>query len=98
MYISNFQLNKYKSYFNRAPFDLAPRVNILVGQNNAGKTALIEALSLRFVGRPHRSLRTLPTPESQPNPITEVATKFTVSRDELLEMLLVPRGSFYLPA
>ncbi|MDZ8085926.1 MAG: AAA family ATPase, partial [Nostoc sp. DedQUE12b] len=36
-------------------------INIIVGRNNAGKTSLLELLTLDFENHPHRSLKTLPS-------------------------------------
>ena len=39
--------------------EFQPGINIIVGANNSGKTALLEALSLNFEKKSHRSLKTL---------------------------------------
>jgi len=48
MYISKFQVLNYKSYRDSTEIELKRGFNILTGQNSAGKTALLEALSLDF--------------------------------------------------
>ena len=58
MYISRFQLLNYKSFRDSGVLEFQPGINIIVGANNAGKTALLEALSLSFKDIPHRSLKT----------------------------------------
>ena len=63
MYITKFQIIDYKSFLRSQELHLTPGFNVIVGQNNVGKTALDEALSLRFDNKPHRSVRTLPRPE-----------------------------------
>lgn len=88
MYISQFRIGNYKSFDETAPLELKPGFNIITGQNNAGKTALTEALSLSFPGNPHRSLKTVPAPDIAPNRVSWVDIDFTVSRDELFELLL----------
>jgi len=97
MYITSFQVNNYKSHYKSAELHLTPGFNLITGQNNAGKTALLEALSLQFGPAPHRSLKSLPTVSSQLDPRTWADVAFTVSREELLEVLAVPNGSFYFP-
>jgi predicted ATP-dependent endonuclease of OLD family len=67
MYISRFQLFNYKSFCDSGALEFKPGINIIVGANNAGKTALLEALSLSFETSPHRSIETLPQPNSRPN-------------------------------
>lgn len=59
MYLSKFQLFKYKSFLDSCLLEFTPGINIVVGQNNAGKTALLEALSLNFDNILHRSIKTL---------------------------------------
>jgi AAA15 family ATPase/GTPase len=46
MYISRFQLLNYKSFQDSGVLEFQPGINIIVGANNSGKTALLEALSL----------------------------------------------------
>lgn len=60
MYLSKVQVNNYKSHLCSAALELTPGFNLITGQNNAGKTALLEALSLTFGSKPHRSLKTMP--------------------------------------
>src|SRR5919205_1188990 len=97
MYISGFQINNYKSHYQSAALHLTPGFNLITGQNNAGKTALLEALSLRFGTVPHRSLKTLPTANAKPNPKSWAEVAFTVSREELLEIVAAPNRTFYFP-
>ena len=59
MYISRFQLLNYKSFRDSGVLEFQPGINIIVGANNAGKTALLEALSLNFEKKSHRTLKTL---------------------------------------
>lgn len=58
MHISRFQLLNYKSFRDSGALEFQPGINIIVGANNAGKTALLEALSLNVENNPHRSLKT----------------------------------------
>ncbi|MTJ15819.1 MULTISPECIES: AAA family ATPase [unclassified Dolichospermum] len=64
MHTSKFQLFNYKSFQDSGLLEFTPGINIIVGQNNAGKTALLEALTLNFGDVPHRSIKTLKTPLS----------------------------------
>jgi AAA15 family ATPase/GTPase len=97
MYISKFQVGNYKSHFNSAEFNFVQGFNLITGQNNAGKTALLEAISLGFGIKPHRSLKTLPTVTSPLDQRSWVNISFKVKRDELLEILLIPETEFNLP-
>jgi AAA15 family ATPase/GTPase len=64
MHISKFQLFNYKSFQDSGLLEFTQGINIIVGQNNAGKTALLEALTLNFSDVPHRSIKTLNNPLS----------------------------------
>src|SRR2546427_80281 len=57
MHISSFRVENYKSFRATEEIRTAPGFNVIVGQNNAGKTALMEALSLSGGNKPHRSLK-----------------------------------------
>lgn len=88
MYISKFQLNNYKSYLTSSEIELGPGFNIIVGQNNVGKTALLEALRLNLRGnsRPHKSLRTVPSTGVAVEPNSWADISIIVSREELLDI------------
>lgn len=88
MYISEFKAGNYKSCRETPALKLTPGFNVIVGQNNAGKTALLEALSLSFGPNPHRSLKTVPSPGLPPNPISWADVAFSLDREELLEIML----------
>ena len=88
MHISKFQLNNFKSYLASSEIELTPGFNIIVGQNNVGKTALLEALRLNFGGiaRPHRSLQTLPSPDAVFEPNSWADVSILINREELLDI------------
>ena len=98
MYISRFEIRNYKSFFRSNPLELKPGFNVITGQNNAGKTAFLEGLSLRFTADPHRSLRTMPTAGERPDPVSSVDIRFEISRSELLQMLGVQEAEYYIAA
>lgn len=95
MYISTFQLVNYKSYRNSPELLFTPGFNIISGQNNAGKTALLEAMSLDFEAKPHRSLQTVPFRGADVHPASTAIVSFTLSNEELRE-LLSPRQEWML--
>lgn len=96
MHIANFRIENYKSFRATDEVQLSPGFNVIVGQNNVGKTALVEALSLRFAGHPHRSLKTAPTRLTPLPSASSVAAQLHLSRDELFQ-LLRRLGNFYVP-
>ena len=108
MYISRLQLLNYKSFRDSGVLEFQPGINIIVGANNSGKTALLEALSLSFVTSPHRSIETLPQPNSTPirESVAKVTLIFTKAEIHSLFDNLSPNcyvglssaGNSYLPA
>ena len=62
MYLSKFQIVNYKSFRDSGVLEFKPGINIIVGTNNSGKTALLEALSLSFENHIHKTLTTFPSP------------------------------------
>lgn len=95
MYISRFQFGNYKSFLEPGPLGFSQGFNIISGQNNAGKTALLEAIGLTFVGSPHRSLKTVPTRGVVPNQVSWAEVSFTLSPAEVKEMMLMAPGTTY---
>jgi hypothetical protein len=88
MYISRFQVANYKSFREPMALEFTQGFNIISGQNSVGKTALLEALGLRFRGNPHRTLRTVPARDSIPEELSRVNVSFTVSPTEVKKYLL----------
>jgi hypothetical protein len=87
MYISKCRVSNYKSYRDSTEVEFKSGFNIVTGQNSAGKTALIDALTLRFGGSPHRSLRTIPVAGVTPGEWSAVRLTLVLSGDELLHSL-----------
>ncbi|OYD90238.1 chromosome segregation protein SMC [Nostoc sp. 'Peltigera membranacea cyanobiont' 210A] len=93
MYLSKFQLFNYKSFFNSGLLEFTPGINIIVGQNNVGKTALLEALTLNFHDIPHRSIKTLASNSSYIDPKSKANITLTFTQHEfysLMNGLLLP--------
>jgi RecF/RecN/SMC N terminal domain len=88
MYISRIQVGNYKSFREPVALDFREGFNVISGQNNAGKTALLEAIGLDFIGKPHRSLKTLPARDTVPDEFSRVDVSFTVPVNELKELML----------
>jgi predicted ATPase len=84
MHISKFQITNYKSYRDSGEIELQPGFNILTGQNSAGKTALLEALTLQFTPTPHVSDRTVPFRGAPPDPTSSGRITFVISGAELV--------------
>jgi predicted ATPase len=95
MYISRFQVGNYKSFHEPAALEFTPGFNIISGQNNAGKTALLEALALNFGGKPHRSTRTVPARDTIPDQVSWADVSFTLPPNELIEFMLASGNAVF---
>jgi len=87
MHIASFRIENYKSFRTTNAVPLTPGFNVIVGQNNAGKTALLEAISLTGGHVPHRSLIALPSTLTPVRGDTRVDLTFGLGEAELFELL-----------
>ena len=99
MHISKFRIQNYKSYLDSEDVNLESGINIITGQNNAGKTALLQALSLNFGDNPHRSIHTISNPVEQVNPQSSLQVTFSLTKDDFrtyifnyFDQLLIPKS------
>lgn len=99
MHVSRFRISNYKSFRDSGEVRLGLGFNVVVGQNNVGKTALTEALSLSLGVQPHRSRVTIPTPTALPDPDCRATVSFSFGSDEFRELAAreVP-SPVYVPA
>lgn len=96
MFISSFRLCDYKSYLDQE-LSLSKGVNLIVGQNDAGKTALLEGLSLNFQNKPHRNSEIVLTANEQSQQESNAIVSFTIGKDELWDILRKIPGQFFVP-
>jgi predicted ATP-dependent endonuclease of OLD family len=54
MHISKIRIKNYKSFVDSGGTHFSPGVNVIIGPNSAGKTALLQAVSLRIKNSPTR--------------------------------------------
>ena len=90
MYISRFQLLNYKSFQDSGVLEFSPGINIIVGANNSGKTALLEALSLSLKDIPHRSLKTA----GNADPCSRVQLSLVADKSAIKEVTQVISSDF----
>jgi len=87
MYLSKFQLLNYKSFRDSGVLEFKPGINIIVGANNSGKTALLEALSLNFQNHIHKSLTTFPSPSDVINSYSGYQLSLIVKKESILPFI-----------
>ncbi|MEM7334866.1 MAG: AAA family ATPase, partial [Chloroflexota bacterium] len=86
MFITNLKIVHYKSFLNSGEIHFRQGVNVIVGKNNAGKTALFETLSLSFENKPHLSEETKPQFNSVLNTQSFIEIECQFEIDELEEV------------
>ena len=91
MFVESIKIYSYKSFYTTPVLEFTAGFNVIIGPNNAGKTTLIEALSLRFEDKPHRSLAASGTVSSA------VEVNFRFREGEILELLTKNSPDFYIP-
>lgn len=99
MYIAKSRTQNYKSYLASKEIEFTPGFNVIVGQNDAGKTALVEALSLHFSDKPHLSMKTSPEQGvllHDPAQST-IEIVFQLAEGEAEQLLVSARNEFYVP-
>ncbi|HEY9807914.1 MAG TPA: AAA family ATPase [Halomicronema sp.] len=87
MLISSIQILNYKSFRDSGVIEFRPGINIITGQNSAGKTALLEAITLDFQNVPHKSISTLPTRSSPINSQSKVKFSLHFTEQEVREIV-----------
>lgn len=97
MFISKFRIKNYKSFYSTDDIEISTGINIITGQNNSGKTALLEMLSLKFSNKPHVSTKTKPSLQLPfANTASEIQIEFTIERQEFFDTVFT-LGTLSLP-
>lgn len=98
MRIESFRVVNYKSFVDSGEIRLEPGFNVIVGRNNVGKTALAEALGLRFADKPHLSTKTVPRPGAAPSSASsQVMVPIGLGAGELAGLLTTEMPVFNAP-
>lgn len=97
MYISSFQLSNYKSYYNSELLALSAGINLIVGPNHVGKTALLEGLRLNFEVNPYRSSQLKRRKDPKKAIASSAKASFTIGHEELWEVLRDMRDRVGVP-
>lgn len=101
MRISKFKVKNYVSFYdeNAEDVELGPGVNFIVGKNNSGKTALLDALSCDAQGMVHLSIANLHEPRlfGEGGRLTEYEIAFSFQSNELSSIFQRMGRRFYVP-
>ena len=96
MRIKSIQIENYKCFDRTEMIELHPHMNILVGKNNSGKSAFLEALQHNVFGIPHRSIHSRPNADTPENEITTRRVVIEASGNEVRHLLL-EQNEFLIP-
>lgn len=95
MHIERVRVKNFRSFEDTHEIVLQPGFNLFIGQNNVGKTALLETLVPgQFSAKPHRTTRQSRTAVG--NPTSRLEINISVTGTELRDILL-SSGSFMVP-
>ncbi len=98
MRIERLRILNYKCFKETDWIPLAPSFNVVIGPNNSGKSAFLEAASLWFAGDSNRAKPHLSATIARgrpPRSDSEVDVRFVLVKNELYHHLL-QSGQFYL--
>lgn len=93
MILKRVFLRNFKSFYTEQTLTFDRGINLIVGKNNSGKTALLRALTLPENNEQHISLESKPDPDSSPNRPAHIEILAEFSRKEMepyLENLTLP--------
>jgi predicted ATPase len=95
MYIKSFHLKNFKSFGDSGKHKLDQHINVVVGQNNTGKTALLQAISYQLTPVPHKNSRL--RREDMPDPRSTYDFEFVLSGQEFRDTLLSFESNLHIP-
>lgn len=97
MRLKSFRIKNYKSWSDSQEIVLGNGLNVIVGQNNSGKTAMLEAMSLNFEGRPHLTIISKPEKDSFVDSYSVASMTFEFEEQELFKATLGINQQFFIP-
>jgi energy-coupling factor transporter ATP-binding protein EcfA2 len=87
MKLETVEIENFKAFWQPVGFALSPHCTFIVGKNNAGKTAALEALSLSRLNTPHRGPSSIRVVGAEPSEASKITVKFLASGSEIDHIL-----------
>lgn len=88
MFISGVTIDNFRSFAAKTEPHFSTGMNLILGENNAGKSAILEAFSLDNIPyNPHLSASTKPFEDSAVNGVVRIGFQFVINKDELFRYL-----------
>ena len=95
MRILSVRISNYRSFRETGQVHLDPKVSLVIGKNDAGKSSLLECLSTFFEDQPHLSSTSKPRATSPVNPQSQVFFNLEIEGTELRDFVV--NGSTAIP-
>ncbi|WP_084152451.1 AAA family ATPase [Burkholderia sp. A1] len=88
MHVSKIIIQNFRSFREKTEIPLSPGMNLVLGENNSGKSTILEAFSLSdLVYAPHLSLASKPHPDDEISSVVQVGLEFEVGIGEVWRYL-----------
>lgn len=97
MIIKEFTIENYKCFHKPQTLHFDRGFNVIVGKNNAGKSALVRAMKQEGENAPHKSVNTMHMLGAQSAAHTRTQIRYEVGKDEFAKILLAAKTSFCFP-
>ncbi|CAJ0705210.1 Chromosome partition protein Smc [Ralstonia edaphis] len=83
MHITKISIENYKSFHEETEILLSPGMNLILGENNSGKSAILDAILPREIkASPHLSEETKPHASDSPSPESTIKLTFSLKKEE----------------
>jgi len=86
MQIRKLRLLNYKSFADSGWLSFSSGFTVVIGKNNVGKTALLEAFNLEIANKPHRSQSSDPGVPVNPQSTADVEVQTTGQEFKLINL------------
>lgn len=96
MSLSRARIHNYKSVWDSGWLEFDSSFSAIVGQNNVGKSAVLEALSFAYGNKPHRSMRTAPTRHTPVGGEGKVEFTMRITPDVMHDLMVAVQQRFYM--
>lgn len=88
MHLSRIKIRSFRSFHEQIEVPISPGVNVIVGKNAAGKSALLDAM-VQPSNEPHRSLISMPT-DNTPGVPSKFSRTYAVTPTDIEDALAGP--------
>jgi hypothetical protein len=95
LWIKSIRIRNYKSFDDTGWLEFDRHMNVLVGANHSGKSALLSVVGRRYRGNPHKSSSF--RREEALNPVSTADFRFSISGREVRDAILANQLGLQIP-